>query len=390
MLSESTINIVKSTVPALQENGLSITEKFYEILFEAAPDLKHVFNMSNQRNASQSRALADAVLAYANNIDNIEVLVPAVKRIANKHSSIGVEAHHYPLVGASLLKAIQQVLSLPDNHPALEAWGEAYGVLASIFIGAESELYTASEQAAGGWRGFRAFNIIDIKVETPEVKSFILKPTDNAPVLNFSGGQYVGLKILGNATGYDQIRQYSLSNWSTSTDSYRLTVKKEPEGTISNGLHDYAIGDSVLLSPPFGEFTLNSDAQQHVFISGGVGITPLFSMLQQAVASGMDKTNLLFVECCRGREHQIFKEELKQLANAGATALKQVFEYGDGGDFSGRLTPAVLNSWLIDKSAQVYFCGPLPFMSELKRQLNSIGFADEQLHYEVFGPTTSL
>lgn len=390
MLSEKTINTVKSTVPALQEHGLVITQKFYESLFETTPDLKHIFNMSNQRDASQSRALADAVLAYASNIDNIETLVPAVKRIANKHTSVGVEAHHYPLVGNSLLSAIQQVLSLPDNHPALEAWAEAYTFLADIFIGTESELYAESKTANGGWNGFRSFNIVDIKTETPEVKSFILKPADNAAVSNFSAGQYVGLKVLGKGKSYDQIRQYSFSDWSSPTDSYRITVKKEPDGTVSNDLHNHAVGDQVLLSAPYGEFALNTQAQQHVFISGGVGITPLFSMLKQATLSGMDNTNLLFIECCRNSEHQIFKEELRQLSNSGATVLKQAFEYGEGGDYSGRLTPEILENWISDKSAQVYLCGPLPFMSEVKKQLLSIGFTEEQLHYEVFGPTTSL
>jgi nitric oxide dioxygenase len=282
------------------------------------------------------------------------------------------------------------VLSLPDGHPALEAWGEAYGVLADIFIEAESGLYAKSETSDKGWRGFKPFSLIEIKSETPEVKSFTLKPIDDEGVLTFSGGQYVGLKVPGGPNEYDQIRQYSLSDWSNPINNYRLTIKKEPEGRVSSGLHHLAVGDTVLLSPPYGEFNLNKDVKQHVFISGGVGITPLFAMLKEAIASGLDNTNLLFIECCRGGEHQIFKEELRGLSDAGSTTLKQAYEFGEGGDFSGRLTPEILDSWLADKSAQIYFCGPIAFMSALKAQLNAIGFGDEQLHYEVFGPTTAI
>lgn len=391
MLTNEIRATVKSTIPLLQEHGLEITTVFYKLLFEANPELRHIFNSANQQDASQSRALSDAVLAYAANIDNLEALLPAVKRIANKHASIGVQDHHYPLVGASLLKAIQQVLSLPDDHAALKAWGAAYGVLADVFIGSESDLYASSANAEGGWKEFRAFTIREIKHETPEVKSFTLAAADGKPILNFSGGQYVGVKVAATEGGYDQIRQYSLSDWSDDQpQSYRLTVKNEAAGQVSHSLHRYAVGDELLLSAPYGEFNLNADVSKHVFISGGVGITPLFSMLKQAIAQGSDHQQLRFIECSRGRKHQIFKDELRALANSDAVELKQVFEYGEGGDCSGRLNRTILEQWLPDKSADVYFCGPLPFMAELRKLLNQIGFKDNQLHYEVFGPTTEL
>ncbi|WP_319380546.1 NO-inducible flavohemoprotein [Thiomicrorhabdus sp.] len=387
MLSPQTISTVKSTVPLLEENGLEITSVFYKLLFEENPQLQNIFNQANQHDTSQSRSLADAVLAYASNIDNLEVLLPAVARIANKHASIGIQADHYPLVGASLLAAIQQVLDLPAEHPALKAWGEAYGVLADIFINTESELYDASNRVDGGWKGYRPFVIKEVRQETPDVKSLRLEPKDGKAVKSFSGGQYVSVKIPAQDNGRDAIRQYSLSDWG---DDYRITVKRETKGEVSPSVHTLSRGDELLLSPPFGEFTLNADADAHVFISGGVGITPLFSMLKQAIASGGSSEQLQFIECCRGAEHQIFKEELTELSKNSLVQLKQAFEYGSGGDFSGRLTRDVLNEWLTNKSAHVYFCGPLPFMKELKSLLNSIGMEDEQLHYEVFGPTTEL
>ena len=158
MLSEHTIATVKSTVPLLAENGQAITQEFYKRLFANNPDLQHIFNMANQRSGGggQSSALADAVFAYANNIDQIEVLVPAVQRIASKHASIGIEPKHYPIVGENLIDAIQDVLQLPDNHEALIAWGEAYGVLAQIFTDTEESMYSEKEAQPGGWRGFSA------------------------------------------------------------------------------------------------------------------------------------------------------------------------------------------------------------------------------------------
>lgn len=387
MLSEETISTIKSTVPLLQEHGLIITTVFYQLLFERNPELKHVFNRANQRDSTQSRALADAVLAYAENIDNLEVLLPAVSRIANKHASIGVEAHHYPLVGASLLAAIQQVLSLPDNHAALKAWASAYEVLAGVFIQCESNLYDESSRADGGWKGFRPFVISEIEPETTEVKSFTLRPKDGKAIKDYAGGQYVSVKLIGSNDGYDQIRQYSLSNWG---GDYRLTIKQETEGLVSQGIHNYAVGDELLISVPFGDFNLNPNASKHVFISGGVGVTPLLSMVKEAISCGKNSEQLIFIECCRSAEHQIFKAELHKLLNKSFIQLKQAFEHGPGGDFSGRLNSDILDEWLTDKTADIYFCGPLPFMVHIKKLLKQIGFADAQIHYEVFGPTTGV
>jgi nitric oxide dioxygenase len=387
MLSTQTISVVKSTVPLLQEHGLEITSTFYKQLFEENPQLLNIFNRSNQRDTSQSSALADAILAYASNIDNLEALLPAVSHIANKHASIGIEKEHYPLVGASLLSAIQKVLDLPDQHPALIAWKEAYEALAQIFIDAEANLYKTSEESDGGWQGYRPFIITDIRQETPDVKTLILQPKDNKKVKGFLAGQYVSIKLPASDGQHDAIRQYSLSDWG---GHYQITVKEEAKGEVSPNIHSHTVGSELLLSPPFGEFTLNPDAKKHVFISGGVGITPLFSMLKQAVSLNNQQDELLFIECCRSAEYQIFKEQLTSLANNASVQLKQVFEHGPGGDLNGRLTLEALDEWLDDKSAHVYFCGPMPFMKELKKLLNSIGFADEHLHYEIFGPTAAL
>ncbi|RVU85964.1 NO-inducible flavohemoprotein [Leucothrix sargassi] len=387
MLSKETIDIVKSTVPLLQDKGVLITSNFYERLFDTAPELKNIFNLANQKDNTQSRALADAVLAYAGNLDNLEVLLPAVSRIANKHASLGVLPEHYPLVGSCLLQSIQEVAELPEDHPALAAWGEAYGVLADVFTQSEDALYKQSEAASGGWKGFRDFTIEQIIPETPEVSSFILKPSDDKEILSFEGGQYISVKLANTADGYDQIRQYSLSEWSAEPNRYRISVKKEKLGNVSNNIHSYSQGQTLQISPPFGDFTLNKNKTEHAFIAAGVGITPLFSMMQQA-REQQTASSLTFISCSRSAEHQIFKDQLSQLEST--VTIKRAFEEGDSGDLSGLLNAGILNEWLPNKSADVYFCGPLPFMKLLKQLLNEVGFEDSQLHYEVFGPTTAL
>lgn len=141
MLDQKTIDIVKSTVPVLKEHGLEITKTFYKILFENHPEVMPLFNMDKQSNGKQPEALAMVVLAAAQNIDNLEVLLPAVKKIGEVHCKAGVKPEHYPVVGENLLNAIKIVLGDAATDEIIDAWAKAYGVIADVFIQVEAEIY---------------------------------------------------------------------------------------------------------------------------------------------------------------------------------------------------------------------------------------------------------
>jgi len=395
MLSQETINTVKSTTSLLAEHGEAITKYFYQRLFELHPELKNVFNQVNQKRGDQPRALADAVLAYANNLDNIEALVPVVERIAHKHVSLGIKPEQYPIVGENLLAAIQNVLKLPDAHPALLAWEEAYGLLANIFINTEESIYKANEDAEGGWRGFREFEIDKVVTETPEVKSFYLKPTDGKNIPAYSGGQYIGLKVNPEDSEFDEIRQYSLSG--KGDDSFlRISTKAEFSGLVSNHLHQSEAGAKVLLQAPTGVFTLNSKAKKHVFISGGVGVTPMISILYDALKKEIQGEDLLFIQCARDQENIILKDELGALATKASFNYKIALESGNGADHLGYLNEEIVQKWLdennfsTDGQTDIYFCGPKPFMSAVNQLFKGLGFNEERIHYETFGPSLEL
>src|SRR3954469_803670 len=108
MLSQETINIIKSTVPVLEQHGKTITTVFYKNLFKAHPELLNIFNHANQSKGRQQTALANAVYAAAANIDNLGAIIPTVVQIAHKHKSLGVMKEHYPVVGYHLLGAIKE------------------------------------------------------------------------------------------------------------------------------------------------------------------------------------------------------------------------------------------------------------------------------------------
>ena len=147
-LSAAAIATVKATVPALRQHGLAITTKMYAKLFEN-PEIKALFGGAEMgAEARQPRALAAAVLAYAENIDNLPALAGAVESIAARHVERKVEPQHYEAVGDALLSAICDVLGEAATPEVLEAWGDAYWRLAFILQQREAELRADRQRAA--------------------------------------------------------------------------------------------------------------------------------------------------------------------------------------------------------------------------------------------------
>lgn len=394
MLPQHVIKTVKETAPVLAEHGEAITTLFYQKMFANHPELKNIFNMANQERGDQSSALATSVFMYASHIDKLEALGPMVNRIANKHASLQIQPEHYPIVGKYLLEAVRDHLSLPADHPILQAWEEAYAFLANIFVVSEEKIYSDNEQKPGGWRGFKEFVITDIQTEAKGVRSFYLFPKDSQPLPSFHAGQYIGVKVKPTEEGYEEIRQYSLSN-APDSNYFRITIKSESlsntqPGVVSNYLHQAQVGDSLWIQPPTGDFVLQENNLDKVFIAGGVGITPVLSMLlDQLKQTPADK--LTFIQCSRDRSTQIMQESLLALQKEHGFNYYTAYETEEGADHKGYLDKKVMTQWLPQANqADIYFCGPKNFMSAVNTLCVELGHSKENLHYEVFGPGTTF
>lgn len=145
-LSPETIRIVKATAPVLVQHGVAITTRMYERLF-VDPKIKALFDQAAQASGEQPRRLAAAIVAYAQNVDNLPALATAVERMAEKHVRSHVKAEHYPAVADALLPAIRDVLGEAATDDVLAAWGQAYWFLADILIAREAVLYAQAPQA---------------------------------------------------------------------------------------------------------------------------------------------------------------------------------------------------------------------------------------------------
>jgi len=399
MLDQHTINVIKSTVPVLEVHGLAITKTFYHNLFKDNPSLLNIFNHTNQTQGRQQGALANTVYAAAQHIDNLEPIVPVVVQIAHKHVSLGVLPEHYPIVGQYLLAAIKEVLGDAATDEIIEAWGKAYGVIADIFISVEEDLYQAAEQN-NGWRAFKQFKIARTVKESDDVTSFYLQPTDGSKVPAYKPGQYVSIRVTAPGEKYLLNRQYTLSQPSNEQE-FRISVKREsehnPKGKVSNFLHEAALGTTLEVSAPAGVFTYEPTNAPVLFISGGIGVTPLNAMFQTI----QNKENVTFIQCARNENVLAFHEDIQNKMNAlnGPTGLSKLFSvfkkdsnahhkvlYSDKNEY---INANVLRP-VSTKDTQVYICGPTPFMEAAINALHECNIADSQIHYEFFGPALQL
>ncbi|WP_024610312.1 NO-inducible flavohemoprotein [Pseudoalteromonas sp. TB64] len=393
MLSDKTIEIVKSTVPLLAEAGTVVTDHFYKRLFSHNPELKNIFNMANQDTGRQQFALFNALAAYAQNIDNLAVLKEALTRINHKHTSLNILPEHYPIVGAHLIGTLKELLPEQFTPDVEYAWREAYGVLADICITEEAALYEHSKNKHGGWAGTRAFEITNKQAESELVTSFTLTPVNGEAVITHKPGQYLGIKVKPEGAEYEEIRQYSISQKSNAKN-YRISVKKELQpkpGMVSNHLHSLEQGAIVELYPPAGDFFLRNNTNPAVFISAGVGQTPMLAMLETLLSDNSNQ-NIMYLHACENTQQHSFSKHLNDLAtkNSHLQIMTWFNQVTEGADFTGLMNLSVIETQLPLSNGDFYLCGPAGFMAFIKNQLLELGVKSENIHYEIFGPHQDL
>ncbi|KAL4986622.1 globin-like protein [Aspergillus falconensis] len=401
-LSPEQIQLIKATVPVLQEHGTTITKVFYDNMLSAHPELNTVFNVSNKVHGHQPLALAGALFAYASHIDDLGALAPAVERICHKHASLAIQPEGYQIVGKFLLEAMGQVLGDALTPPLLEAWAAAYWQLANLMIGKEAELYKAAE----GWTDFRDFRVARKERESDVITSFYLEPVDGKPLPPFLPGQYVSIQVPVPQLNHPQCRQYSLSDQPKPT-YYRISVRKDPglnasdpsapahPGYVSNILHDTInVGDTVKLTHPYGDFHLAdpSATSPLVLVSAGVGLTPMTSMVNSLRTAEASTRPVHFIHGAHTSASRAFQAHLQSLPNLKTTYFltspTESDKQGENYTYAGRVDLSKIadeDLFLGDKQTEYYICGPTAFMLDTKKALVGRGVDESRVHMELFG-----
>jgi len=388
MLSATARPYIDASVPVLREHGLAITTTFYRSMFAAHPELTNLFNMGNQANGTQQQSLAAAVFAYAANIDNADALAPVVSRIVHKHAAVGLTPDHYPIVGEHLLGAIKTVLGDAATPALIDAWGEAYWLLANLLIDEEKKLYAKSGADAGALTRLRVVKRVQ---ESADIVSYHLQTEDGLSPGPFLPGQYITVEAHLDKERR-QLRQYSLSD-SPQQPWWRISVKREienagkPEGTVSNWLHMHITeGDFINASKPFGDLKVDLSARKPIaLLSAGIGITPMLSILNTLRDLGSTR-QILFSHGNRGTEQHILQNELEAAKRRlPGLIVERFYQTGNTISSGDEMRPtAAWQPFLAE--GEFYLCGPAGFMQQQRQHLLDAGVSADRLHREVFGP----
>ena len=245
--------------------------------------------------------------------------------------------------------------------------------------------------------GFRALAVTAIDQESADVQSLTMQSRDGEPLSAALPGQYVVLRLQSTAGGPPLFRSYSLSG-AQSTDRCRISVKIESNGAAGTYLREHVrVGDALDVSAPRGSFVLQSGERPVVLLSAGIGATPVLAMLH-ALATARSTRQVFWLHGARDRQHHPFAAEVRQLMLAFPHGRSYVCYSRPGshdtttGDFdaTGHLSRSVFDEVGVPREADVYVCGPTPFMAEMKEALAAVGVAPDRIHIELFNGSESM
>jgi ferredoxin-NADP reductase/MOSC domain-containing protein YiiM/ferredoxin len=248
------------------------------------------------------------------------------------------------------------------------------------------------------WSGFRSLRVAKVQRESVDVLSFVLESQDRSPLPTPLPGQFLAFKIEVDGSSAPLLRSYSMSG-PHGIGTYRISVKRAT-GSGSQYFHDHIqSGDLLQVSAPRGSFTLAQTTAPIVFLSAGIGATPVLSMLY-AVASHPEASQGEVWWCYGARnssEHPFANETrdlLKGLPHGHSlVAYSRPYaadQLGTDYDVYGHLSLSLLQQRDVPDSADFYLCGPGGFLEELSAALKIWGVDRSRIHTEVFGAGPAL
>lgn len=260
----------------------------------------------------------------------------------------------------------------------------------------------AKEEMAQTWNGLRKFVVAKKVDEGGGITSFYLSPHDRKSIPGFYPGQYLTFEV--SIPGHDKkaVRCYSLSD-APGKEHYRVSIKKilpvasdaqSKPGLVSSYFHDSVKeGDILDVKAPGGHFYLDSSKQTPiVLIGGGVGITPVLSMLNHVVENRSRLETWFFLGVRNGKEH-VFKNHLQEIARANDRVHLNVCYskpnstdvLGKDYDHQGHVSVELFKKILPSNNYEFYICGPGTMMNTIFADLRDWGVPEKNIHFEAFG-----
>ena len=228
----------------------------------------------------------------------------------------------------------------------------------------------------------RPYRVSEVRKERGDTTTLVMHP-DGHPGFRFSPGQFGWLTLWGSPfkiTGHP----FSFSSSSEVTDG-RVEMSIRNLGDFTSKIHEVPVGQRIYLDGPYGAFTIGNPADMHVLIAGGVGITPMISMLR-TLADRNDPRPAILLYGSKDWESITFREELEELkARLNLTVVHVLRDPpGHWTGEKGFINPEVLKRHIPQPYAdhEYFICGPTKLMDIIEEALSDLNVPISKYHSE--------
>eukprot|EP00929_Paragymnodinium_shiwhaense_P090992 TRINITY_DN51052_c0_g1_i1.p1 TRINITY_DN51052_c0_g1~~TRINITY_DN51052_c0_g1_i1.p1 ORF type:complete len:471 (+),score=104.65 TRINITY_DN51052_c0_g1_i1:136-1548(+) len=385
-LGAPTMRLVQESLPVIAEKAEAIAESICrKMVLEEHVDLLETTNLADVQAGRKQRCLGAVIRNVAANIDQPDNLQPLVENIASRHAGLGVRPHYFLTLHMLFVAASEEVVGQHWTPQVAAAWSQAMLFFSRLLVEKQNALQDEAKARGGGWQGFRAFNVMKKTRETENVVTLTLKPVEHPCVyFDFAPGQFVSVKVNIHDMPRVTPRHYSIVS-PPGLPHLQITVKKLKGGLVSTFLHDIvAVGERVMVSPPFGTFTSVPRCLEErltpslVFVSAGIGLASLMPIMEASrgrVRRAVHVDRSADVHALRPR----FLEATLQ--------ADTIYTSEDG------RPPEDLPAKLIERFGaehRWYVCGPAGFMRGIVKGLLEGGVSFSRLRYQVYAEDLAL
>ncbi len=227
---------------------------------------------------------------------------------------------------------------------------------------------------------FYDLTVEQVRQETADACSFTFNvPEELREIFAYQSGQFLTFEVpYGDE---NLLRCYSMSSSSIVDSKLQVCVKRVDNGRASNWFCDnLQPGKNIKVKPPAGIFTVKHNQDDLLLFAGGSGITPVYSILKSALYSSDNTVRLIYAN--RDVDSIIFRHEIRRLQQRFPERF-EVFHLLD--DLQSYPKSRMLSALTYNMThAQVYICGPSPFMNAVEKALSKVCVNPQQIHIEKF------
>jgi len=233
----------------------------------------------------------------------------------------------------------------------------------------------------------RPYEIESVLPERGNAWSLTIQPVGHSG-FKFMPGQFAWITV-GNSPFSETEHPFSFSSSADQQGKLTFTIKEL--GDFTRKIKTLQPGQKVYVDGPFGHFSVDRhpNAEQFAFIAGGVGITPIMSMLRTLAQRG-EKRPLTLIYANRDWESVTFREEIDRLQDSLTLTVVHVLDKPptDWNGETGFITQAILERHLPKaqqrNTIEVFICGPQPMMNAVEQALSNLGVPFGDYHSEQF------